>query len=145
MLDRFWIAVYSTILIFSKIVRKVFMPKNDAESKTSPCDKTQDTARHKADILKALAHPDRIRIFEALATGEKTVTQIVELLGAKSAITSRHLAVLRNAGLIAARKQGLNVYYANKMPCLLSIFSCVDQAICDIADEHSLVAAYIRK
>jgi len=104
-----------------------------------------DAAEYKAAILKALAHPDRIRIFESLALGEKTVGEIVVMLGAKPAMTSRHLAVLRNAGLVSARKDGLNVYYANKMPCMLNMFACLDQAVCSIADEHMHVAACIRK
>jgi len=102
-----------------------------------------DAAGYKAALLKALAHPDRIRIFEALALGEKTVGEIVDLLGAKPAMTSRHLAVLRSAGLVSARKEGLNVYYANKMPCMLNMLACVDQAVCAIADEHVKVAACI--
>lgn len=105
----------------------------------------RDAAVRKADILKALAHPDRIRIFESLSRGERTVGEIVDLLGAKPAMTSRHLAVLRGAGLIAARKEGLNVYYANKMPCLLSMLDCVEQAVCTIAEEHVRVAACMSK
>lgn len=113
--------------------------------KTRQGQELRDAANHKANILKALAHPDRVRIFEALADGEKTVGAIVALLGAKPAITSRHLAVLRASGLIAARKEGLNVYYANKMPCLLSMLACVEQAVCAIADEHVRVAACLKK
>jgi len=102
-----------------------------------------DAAEYKAFLLKALAHPDRIRIFEALAAGEKTVGEIVDMLGAKPAMTSRHLAVLRGAGLVSARKDGLNVYYANKMPCMLNMLACINQAVCAIADEHVKVAACI--
>ena len=108
-------------------------------------DRVNDAAEHKAIILKALAHPLRIRMFEALAEGEKTVGELVTITGEKEANTSRHLAVLRNAGLVATRKEGLNVYYSNKMPCLLSMLSCVDQAVCDIADEHMKIACCIRK
>ena len=104
-----------------------------------------DAAEYKASLLKALAHPDRIRIFEALAEGEKTVSEIVDMLGAKPAMTSRHLAVLRSAGLVSSRKDGLNVYYANKMPCMLNMLACVDQAVCAIADEHVKAAACLSK
>jgi ArsR family transcriptional regulator len=104
-----------------------------------------EAAQKKADILKALAHPVRVRVFEALAGKEKTVGELVTMLGEKEANTSRHLAVLRNAGLVTTRKEGLNVYYSNKMPCLLSMLSCVDQAVCSIADEHVRVALCIRK
>jgi DNA-binding transcriptional ArsR family regulator len=108
-------------------------------------ERIHESAVHKANILKALAHPVRVRIFEALATCEKTVGELVQLTGEKDANTSRHLAVLRTAGLVATRKEGLNVYYSNKMPCLLSMLSCVDQAVCSIADEHMKIASCIRK
>ena len=104
-----------------------------------------DTAVHKANILKALAHPLRVRIFEAIADGKKSVGEIVQLVGEKEANTSRHLALLRTAGLVEARKEGMNVYYSNKMPCLISMLSCVEQAVCNIADEHMKIAACIRK
>ncbi len=107
--------------------------------------RASDAAVHKAAILKALAHPVRIRIFESLAEGEKTVGEIVQIIGEKEANTSRHLGVLRTANLVATRKDGLNVYYSSKMPCLTSMLSCVDQAVCNIADEQMNIAACLRR
>jgi DNA-binding transcriptional ArsR family regulator len=104
-----------------------------------------DASVQKAKIFKALAHPVRVRIFESLAEGERAVGEIVQIIGEKEANTSRHLSVLRSAGLVATRKDGLNVYYSNKMPCIISMFSCVDQAVCDLADEHMKIASSIRK
>jgi ArsR family transcriptional regulator, arsenate/arsenite/antimonite-responsive transcriptional repressor len=101
-------------------------------------------AEKKAGILKALAHPVRITIFETLAAGEKQVGELVELLGTKEANTSRHLAVMRNAGLLSTRKEGLNVYYSVKMPCLLSMLSCIDEGVCTMADEQGRVAELIK-
>jgi ArsR family transcriptional regulator len=83
-------------------------------------------------------------MFEALAEGELTAGAIAARVGAKEAITSRHLAVMKAAGLVATRKEGLNVYYANKMPCLLAILPCLDNAICEMADEQGRIAAGIR-
>ncbi len=103
-----------------------------------------DTARRKADILKALAHPVRIRVFEALADGEKTAGELVVITGEKEANTSRHLAVLRAAGLVLTRKEGLNVYYSNSMPCLIPMLSCINEAVCSIADEHMKIACRLR-
>jgi DNA-binding transcriptional ArsR family regulator len=111
---------------------------------TKAQDKDMDAAVHKASILKALAHPVRIRLFEALADGEKPVGDLVQLTGEKDANTSRHLAVLRSAGLVTSRKEGLNVYYSNSMPCMLPMLACVNQAVCSIADEHMKVAACVR-
>jgi DNA-binding transcriptional ArsR family regulator len=112
---------------------------------TKARDDKMDAAVHKAKILKALAHPVRIRLFEALSYGEKTVGDMVQLTGEKDANTSRHLSVLKAAGLVATRKDGLNVYYSNIMPCLIPALSCVTQAVCNIADEHMKIAACIRK
>jgi len=103
-----------------------------------------EAAQKKADILKALAHPVRIRVFESLADGEKTAGELVVITGEKEANTSRHLAVLRNAGIVATRKEGLNVYYSNRMPCLIPVLSCINQAVCTIADEHMKVACCLR-
>ena len=103
-----------------------------------------EAARRKAGILKALAHPVRIRVFEALAHGEKTAGELVAITGEKEANTSRHLAVLRNAGLVSTRKEGLNVYYSNSMPCLVPMLACVNQAVCSIADEHMKIACCLR-
>ena len=101
-------------------------------------------AHHKARILKALAHPVRVAIFELLADGEQTVGQIVACLGIKEANASRHLALLRSAALVATRKEGLSVYYSIKMPCLLPMLSCIVDAICTLADEQGEIAATLR-
>lgn len=112
---------------------------------TKAQDKEMDAAVYKATILKALAHPVRIRVFEALLDGEKTVGELVEITGEKDANTSRHLSVLRAAGLVTTRKEGLNVYYSNKMPCLIPLLTSINQALCTIADEHMKVASRIRR
>ncbi len=107
--------------------------------------KDMESARKKAEVIKALAHPVRIRVFESLADGEKTAGELVAITGEKEANTSRHLAVLRAAGLVATRKEGLNVFYSNSMPCLVPMLACVSQAVCAIADEHMKVAHCIRQ
>jgi ArsR family transcriptional regulator len=120
--------------------------RKKSRSKKAEKPRTLDpAAHHKARILQALAHPIRVSIFELLAGGEKTVGEIVRSLGMKEANTSRHLALLRGAGLVATRKEGLNVYYSIKMPCLLPMLSCIVDAICTMADEHREIAAGIRR
>lgn len=107
--------------------------------------KSPRAAARKAAILKALAHPDRVAVFEFLAGGEATVTAIADFLGAKPANTSRHLALMKSAGLIEARKVGLNVHYSVRMPCLLSMLDCMDQAVCVWADEQVELARPLRR
>lgn len=64
-----------------------------------------------AEYLKALSHPTRIRIVNYLREGERCVCEIVPHLGEEQSNVSRHLAALRRAGILSARKQGVSVYY----------------------------------
>ena len=66
----------------------------------------------KAEFFKTLGHPARIRILELLAEGEHSVTELMPELGLESSHLSQQLAVLRRAGLVAARKSGNNVIYS---------------------------------
>jgi len=65
----------------------------------------------KADILKALAHPIRLAIVEALSGGEHCVCEIQPLLGITQSNLSQHLAILREQGIVDARKDGTRVIY----------------------------------
>ncbi len=104
---------------------------------------TDPLYEQKALICKALAHPIRVRIVEFLASGERIVSEIVEHVGAKESNTSRHLGVLRAAGVVGARKDGMNVFYELRMPCLVNILSCVDDAILEKAEYHKQIAKWI--
>jgi len=72
----------------------------------------QQLRNFKADFFKALAHPLRIEILDALRKGELTVNEISLQFGVESANASQQLAVLRNKGIVYTRKEGSNVYYA---------------------------------
>jgi ArsR family transcriptional regulator len=69
-------------------------------------------SRFKAEFFKALAHPLRISILDALREGELTVNQISQRFEVEPANASQQLAVLRNKNIIVARKEGSNVYYS---------------------------------
>ncbi len=64
-----------------------------------------------ADRLKALSHPDRLRIVEALAAGPKTVSEIGATVGRSMNAVSRHLRVLRDARVVQCSKRGNSVLY----------------------------------
>ncbi|KAA2265920.1 winged helix-turn-helix transcriptional regulator, partial [Solihabitans fulvus] len=66
----------------------------------------------KAEFFKALGHPVRIRVLELLSQREHAVAEMVSEVGIEAANLSQHLALLRRAGLVAARKQGLTVHYS---------------------------------
>jgi len=72
---------------------------------------TQDLYRFEADTFNALAHPARLEILELLRQGECCVCHIQAMLDLRQAYISQHLNVLRRAGLVVNRKDGLRVYY----------------------------------
>ncbi len=82
--------------------------------------------RESADIFKALAHPSRLTIIEALSKGKHCVNELTELVGADMSTVSRHLAQLRNVGLIRDEKQGLQVFYELRCHCVLKFLDCVE-------------------
>ena len=65
-----------------------------------------------SDVCKTLASPKRIEILSALREGEKTVSELVEILGVPKANVSQHLAVMRHKGILRSRREGINIYYS---------------------------------
>ncbi len=65
-----------------------------------------------AGYFGVLSEPTRLRIMYAVCTGEKSVSEVIELCGSSQANVSRHLAALNKAGIINRRKQGVTVYYS---------------------------------
>jgi DNA-binding transcriptional ArsR family regulator len=85
----------------------------------------QQLSEFKADFFKALAHPLRISILDALRDGELTVNEISQRFDVEQANASQQLAVLRNRNIVITRKDGANVYYSVSDK---SIFKLLDAA-----------------
>ena len=81
------------------------MPDEDVE-------RMMQNACTAANFLKALSHEGRLMILCHLATGEKSVTELEELLSARQAAVSQQLARLRDEGLVAPRRDGKTIYYS---------------------------------
>lgn len=79
----------------------------------------------KAEVFKALAHPTRILFVETLAKGERCVCDLTALVDADISTVSKHLAVLRRAGIVSDEKRGNMVFYALAAPCVLDFLRCV--------------------
>lgn len=69
-------------------------------------------SRSASNFLKALAHENRLMILCYLTTGEKSVTQLEELLSSRQAAVSQQLARLRHEGLVSHRRDGKTIYYS---------------------------------
>ncbi len=91
--------------------------------------KTQARLATRANVFKALAHPSRLLIVEQLAQNEHCVCELTEMIGADMSTVSKHLSVLKSAGIILDEKRGLQVYYRLKMPCVLRFFDCVGEVV----------------
>ena len=80
----------------------------------------------RAKILKAMAHPSRIFIIEKLHEKSYCVCELTEMIGVDVSTISKHLSVLREAGLIESRKEGTSVYYTLTCPCVLDFIGCIE-------------------
>lgn len=86
----------------------------------------QKKYQKRSEIIKALAHPTRLFIIDFLADGEKCVCEIVEQVDVDISTISKHLLVMKNAGLVESEKRGLNVFYKMTCPCILNLFTCLE-------------------
>ena len=90
----------------------------------------------RARILKALAHPTRLFIVDELSRQERCVCELAEMVGADGSTVSRHLALLKNAGIVRDEKRGAQVFYSLRVPCALNFFSCVESVLESVAKEQ---------
>lgn len=85
----------------------------------------------RAAIAKALAHPTRLIILEALERREACVCELTDLVGADQSTVSKHLAVLKQAGLVEDRKEGVMAYYRVKVCCLPGFWACIEKVLAE--------------
>lgn len=93
-------------------------------------DKAQfDRYEARARIIKALGHPARLVIMDALANGELCVCEIQPLLGLDMSTVSTHLAILRNTGLVSSEKRGNQVFYSLQVSCVPRLLDCIESVV----------------
>lgn len=80
----------------------------------------------RVSVIKALAHPSRLRIAEILSTGPACVTEIHREIGGDLSTVSKHLTIMREAGWLTAEKNGLHIFYQLSCPCLDDFLRCID-------------------
>jgi ArsR family transcriptional regulator len=96
----------------------------------------------RADILKALAQPTRLKIIDFLANGERCVCEIFPAIGEEQSNTSRHLSMMLSAGVLSRRKDGLKIYYAIKHPEIFEVVDIVTLIVKqEISGRHELLKA----
>ena len=104
--------------------------------------KAQAKYEARAKIIKAMAHPTRLFIVDELArNGERCVCELTEMIGADMSTVSRHLAMLKNAGIIEDDKRGSQVYYNLRVRCVMDFLECVESVMkCNAKDQQRLLA-----
>jgi DNA-binding transcriptional ArsR family regulator len=88
-----------------------------------------DLVGFRAEILKAMAQPTRLKIIEFLSDGERCVCEISPAIGEEQSNTSRHLNLMQAAGVLSRRKDGLKIFYAIKHPEIMEIVDTVTRIV----------------
>lgn len=97
-----------------------------------------------ARVSKALGSGNRLELLEFLAQGERSVDALAKLSGLSVANTSRHLQILRQAGLVAARKEGLFVHYSVSGAGVVKLLAALQEvAQHNVAEVTKLVNTYL--
>ena len=94
----------------------------------------------RANIIKAMSHPTRLFIVDKLSQGRHCVCDLTEMIGDDISTISKHLSILKNAGIVTDEKRGTQVFYSLRVPCVLNFFSCVESVLKNNAkDQATLV------
>jgi ArsR family transcriptional regulator len=101
--------------------------------------KAQMEARSK--VMKALAHPTRLFIVDELSRGERCVCDLTEKIGADVSTVSKHLSLLKRAGIVLDDRRGVQVFYRLRVPCILNFFGCVEAVLEEVDRESASAAA----
>ncbi len=91
----------------------------------------EELYRAKAQVIKAMAHPSRLMIMDALSRGERCVCDLQRIVGSDMSTVSKHLSLMKNAGIVRDRKVGQQVFYSLRVPCILRFFDCVEAVLAD--------------
>ncbi len=91
--------------------------------------RTRKQYEARAKIAKAMAHPSRLLMLDLLQKQEMCVSELTDKVGADQSTVSKHLAVLKDVGLIDVRKEGVLSYYRVTCGCLDGFFSCLESVL----------------
>jgi len=104
----------------------------------------QKRCEAQARVIKALAHPTRVFLVEELANGPRCVCELTALVGTDISTVSKHLAILKNAGIVQDERRGTQIFYSLRVPCILNFFQCVGAVLEAVAEEHQAVVLNAR-
>lgn len=102
---------------------------------------TEAVCRFRADTFKALGHPARLFMAQTLAHGERCVCELQEMVDLDVSTVSKHLSVLRNAGLVVDRREGTKVFYRLCCADVRSLLEVVEKPLDGMARRKARDAA----
>jgi ArsR family transcriptional regulator len=108
-------------------------PATALEARVAPQELGFDRPVHefKAELFKALSHPVRVRTLEILVGGDRPVSELLAEIGIEASHLSQHLAVLRRAGVVTARRQGNAVHYTLAHPAVAEMLAAARTVLID--------------
>ncbi len=83
----------------------------------------------RAKIFKALGHPSRLKMVESLFAGERCVCELQAMVGSDISTVSKHLNILKEAGILQDERRGTNIYYSLRMKCVANFLGCVEDFV----------------
>ena len=102
----------------------------------SPPQRKQAAYEARAQIARALGHPTRLLIIDALAQTSMCISELTALAGIDQSTISRHVALLSHAGIVDCNKHGLKTYCTLKIQCLNAFWSCIESPRQQAPREH---------
>lgn len=98
-----------------------------------------------ANICQALANPKRLQVLDLLKAGELSVGDMVKVMGIPKANLSQHLAVMREKGIVSARREGTTVYYRLARPRITEACAIMREVLMDGFRDHERLARRVRE
>jgi ArsR family transcriptional regulator len=85
--------------------------------------------KNREKIIKAMAHASRLIIIDALNDGKKSVGDLVKMIGSDASTVSKHLSILKTAGLVIDKRDGNKIFYSQRCPCIGQYIKCIEKVI----------------
>lgn len=90
---------------------------------------THEEAEILSKIIKSMAHPVRLMIIDMLRDGETPFSRIFDMFSSDKSTISKHLLVLKDAGVVSSRKDGTDMIYRLEVPCITDTFGCITAVV----------------
>ncbi|MDD3846246.1 MAG: metalloregulator ArsR/SmtB family transcription factor [Syntrophorhabdaceae bacterium] len=90
---------------------------------------TMEEAQIRSNIIKAMGHPVRLMMIECLKEGTQSFSELFDLFSLDKSTVSKHLLVLKEAGIVTSQKVGTDMIYKLEVPCVTDFFGCVTAVI----------------